>query len=136
MVSPDQVHLFGVDALEGEQEADSLEGVVASINKISQKYVVEILYVLFLAVFVRSPIKGKETHQISELTVNVSEYFERGFRLKDHGLVYQYLLGYVAQGNDLLCSEVKFYGVRVHKVVGLHQGVQELEGNVKFRVQL
>ena len=56
VVSPDQVHLLGVDALEGEQEADSLKGVVASINKISQKYVVKILYILFLAVFVRSTI--------------------------------------------------------------------------------
>ena len=136
MVSPDKVHLLGIDAFEGEQEADRLQGMVASINEIPQKYVVEILYIFFLAVFVRSTVKGKETHKISELTVDVSEYFQRGFGLKDHGLADQYLLGYVAQGNDFLCSKVEFNCVRVHEVVGLHQSIQELEGNVKFRVQL
>lgn len=68
--------LFRVNALQRQQEADSLQGVTAAIDEVSQEDVVEVLYVFLLAVLVGGAIKCEETHQISELSVDISEDLE------------------------------------------------------------
>lgn len=87
VVATNEVDLLGVDALQGQQKTDGLERVATSVHKISEEDVVEVLNVLLLAVLVRGAVEGEETHQVSELSVDVSEYFEGRLGLQDHRLV-------------------------------------------------
>lgn len=82
--------------------------MTASIHKITQENVVEVLYVFFLTILMRTSIKSEETHQICELTMNISEYFQRRFSLKNHRLTNDYFLSQVAECDDLIGSKAHF----------------------------
>jgi hypothetical protein len=86
VIPADEVDLFGVDALQGQQETDGFQGVAASINEVSQEDVVEVLNILLLAVLVGSAVECEETHQISELAMDISKDLEGRLGLQDHGL--------------------------------------------------
>jgi hypothetical protein len=135
VVAADEVDLFGVDAFEGEEEADSLEGVAAAVHEIAQEDVVEVLDVFLFALFVGRAVEGEETHEVRELPVDVSEYLQGGFRLQDDRLAHDDLFRQVAEGNDLLRFEGHLEGLRVHEVVGLHEHVEVFDGDVHFVAQ-
>lgn len=126
VVAADEVDLFGVDALEGQQEADGLEGVAAPVHEVPQEDVVEVLDVLLLAVLVRRAVEREETHQVGELSVDVPEDLERRLGLQDHRLVYDDLLCEVAEGDDLVSLEGYLQRLCVHVDCGLQQHVQEV----------
>ncbi len=64
--------------------------MTTSIHEITEEDIVKVLYILFLTVLMRASIKCKETHQICELAMDISEDFQRRLCLKDHGLTYDY----------------------------------------------
>lgn len=135
VVAPDEVDLLGVEALEGEQEADGFEGVAAAVHEVSQEDVVEVLNVLLFAVFVGSPIVGEEGHEVGELPVDVSEDLEGRLGLQDVGLADDDLLGQVAQIHDVLSPEADLECFCVHEVVGLQQHVEVFVGQVHLAAQ-
>ena len=86
MVSSDKMYLLGVNTFQGQQQADGFDRMATSVNKIPQKDIVEIFNVLSFSVLVRSSIKSKETHEISELSMNIPKNLQRRLGLKDHRL--------------------------------------------------
>lgn len=66
------------ECFQSKKQADSFEGMVASVNEITQKQVVEVFNVLLPAILEGRPIESKEAHQVRVLAVNITEYFERG----------------------------------------------------------
>lgn len=135
VVSANQMDLLGVNALESQQQADSLEGMTASVDEIPQENVVEVLNVLLLAVLVGGAVKGKERHKVSELPVNVSKYLKRRLSLQDHGLTDDYFLGQVAERDDLVGAEADLERLSVHVDCGLEQHIEEVGSHVHLAVQ-
>lgn len=136
VVATNEVDLFGVDALQGQQKTDGLKGVAASVHKVSEEDVVEVLNVLLLAVLVGGAVEGEETHQVSELSVDVAKDLEGRLCLQDHRLVDDDLLSEVAQGDDLLSLERDLQCLCVHVNSGLEQHVQEVGSYIEFIVEL
>lgn len=52
--------------------------MTASIDVISKKDVIVVLYVLFLTVLMWCSVELEKTHQVCKLAMNVAEYLERG----------------------------------------------------------
>ena len=75
MIAPNKMNLVRIDTFECKQQTNSFKRMGSSINEIAQKHVVIILNIFFLAVFVRSAIQFEETHQVGELSVDVTEDF-------------------------------------------------------------
>ena len=97
MISSDEMNLLRIEAFKSKQKTDGLDGMIASINKISKKDIIKILNILFLSILMRSSIECKETHKISKLSMNISKYFQRRLSLKNHRLT----------NNDLFCNIAK-----------------------------
>ena len=135
VVSANEMHLLGVNALESQQQTDSLERVTASVHEIPQENVVEVLNVLLLPVLVGSAVKGKERHKVGELAVDVSENLKRRLCLQDHGLADDYLLGEVAERDDLVSAEVDLERLSVHVDGRLQQHIEEVGSHVHLAVQ-
>lgn len=69
----------------------------------------------------RRSIELKETHQISKLTVDISENLKWSLRLQDHWLTHDNLLRHVAQVNDVLGLEVKIDSLGIHEPLWLQK---------------
>jgi len=102
MVASDEMDLLRIYAFECQQKANSLDGVISSINKVAEENIIEIFNIFLLAIFMRSAVESEETHQICELTMNVSEYFQRWLRLKNHWLTDNDLLSNIAKSYNFL----------------------------------
>lgn len=109
--------------------------MASSIHKITQENVVEVLYIFFLPILMRTPIKSEETHQICELTMNISEYFQRRFCLKNHRLTDDYFLSQIAESDDLIRSKAHFQSLRISECLRLHQSIKEISSNVQLSIQ-
>lgn len=62
MVPPDKMDLLGEECFQGKKQANSFEGMVASVNEITQKQVVEIFDVLLPAILKGGSIECEEAH--------------------------------------------------------------------------
>ena len=80
MVSSKQENLFRVFELESHQQADYLKTLAASVHIVSKEEVVKATYVTCLT---RGLPQIKEAHKIAVVTVNISEYFDRGLQVLD-----------------------------------------------------
>lgn len=109
--------------------------MAASIHKITKEDVVEVLDILFLTIFMWTAIESEETHQICELTMNISENFQRRFSLKDHGLTHDYFLSQVAKSDDLIRSKCHLQCLRISKCLWLHQSIEEKGSNIHLSIQ-
>jgi hypothetical protein len=121
MISSDEMNLFRVDALKGQEEANGFKGVASSINEISKKNVVIVLDIFFLSIFMWRSIQLKETHQVSKLAMNVSEYFQRSLWGQNHRLVYNHFFCHVAQMVDVLGLKVNIYRLCIHELFWLQK---------------
>jgi hypothetical protein len=83
----------------------------------------------------RSTIESEETHQISELTMDVSKDLQRRFGLKDHRLTDNNLFSYVAKCNNLLGPESDLDCFCVGEIIRFHQHVEEFVSDVELAIQ-
>jgi len=79
MIATEDGDALGVSNLESDQESDSLNGVVATVNVVTHKEIV--------CVWIRSP-DLEEFHQVVELTVNIAAHSNGAF----HWLHVRFLL--------------------------------------------
>jgi hypothetical protein len=121
MISSDEMNLLRVDALKGQEKANGFKGVASSINEISKKNVVVVLDIFFLSVFMWRSIQLKETHQVSKLAMNVSEYFQRSLWGQNHRLVYNHFFCHVAQMVDMFRLKVNIDCLCIHELFRLQK---------------
>lgn len=89
---------------ECHQETDSLKGVCATINVITQE---EVVVTLDIAIVIRDAPQVEESHQILVLAMDIAEYFNRGVDSQHHGLLLKHAHTLIGQGKDMLPSESK-----------------------------
>lgn len=97
--------------------------MTASIHEITKEDVVKVLDIFFLTIFVRASIKSEETHQICELPMDISEYFQRRLSLKNHWLTNYYFLSQIAKCNYLFRSKTHLQSLGICEGLRLHQGI-------------
>lgn len=135
VVAPNQMYLFGIDTLQRQKQADGFDRVASPVHKVPQEDIVKIFDIFFLPIFMRGPIKCKETHQICKLPMDIPKDLQRRFGLQDHRLTNDDFLCYIAKSDNLLRLESKLYGLGVHVVVRLHQDIEESMSDIQLAVQ-
>lgn len=80
MVTSEQEEVFRVLDLEGEEQTESLDGVLSAVNIVSQEEIVS---------FRRHATKFKQFQKVMELSVQVTTNLDRSFQFKEHGLVHE-----------------------------------------------
>lgn len=78
MIASEKRNPIGIPHFERQKKTNTLDGVVASINVVPEKEVVDIW---------RNPCDFEEFHEIVKLSVNVPANCERRIELNDGGLV-------------------------------------------------
>jgi hypothetical protein len=75
------MYLLWIETFKGKEEANCLERMTASIDEISEEDVIEILDIFFLTELMGGAVECEETHEICELSMDISKYFEWWFGL-------------------------------------------------------
>lgn len=102
MISSQQVDVVWVSDLESHQEANGLERVVSSINKVAKE---QVIVGLNVASLVRRAPQIEEAHQILVLAVDIAENFHWCINLENHGLSLDDLLRLIGKCQDVLPPE-------------------------------
>lgn len=105
MIASEEEDLSWVFQLEGEEKANHLETLTATVDVISQENIIEAANVARL---LWRPPNVKETHQAIVVAVNVAKYLDRGLQLLDeHRLLLEHLHDFVDKLDHVLLLDDK-----------------------------